>query len=96
MWICNKGFQRDQNLQLHQRGHNLPWKLKQRNGNDIRKRVCPKLSCVHNDPKHALDDLTGIKKHFSRKDVEKKWKCDRFSKKYTIQSDCKAHMKIHN
>ncbi|KAJ6699141.1 SERINE/THREONINE-PROTEIN KINASE RIO [Salix purpurea] len=28
--ICNKGFQRDQNLQLHRRGHNLPWKLKQR------------------------------------------------------------------
>ncbi|KAE8708706.1 hypothetical protein F3Y22_tig00110332pilonHSYRG00021 [Hibiscus syriacus] len=27
--ICNKGFQRDQNLQLHRRGHNLPWKLKQ-------------------------------------------------------------------
>ncbi|CAO2816681.1 unnamed protein product, partial [Amaranthus hypochondriacus] len=24
--ICNKGFQRDQNLQLHRRGHNLPWK----------------------------------------------------------------------
>jgi hypothetical protein len=29
--ICNKGFQRDQNLQLHRRGNNLPWKLKQRN-----------------------------------------------------------------
>ena len=24
--ICNKGFQRDQNLQLHRRGHNLPEK----------------------------------------------------------------------
>jgi transposase-like protein len=28
--VCHKGFQRDQNLQLHRRGHNLPWKLKQR------------------------------------------------------------------
>ncbi|KAL1341678.1 hypothetical protein AAHE18_09G103600 [Arachis hypogaea] len=28
--ICKKGFQRDQNLQLHRRGHNLPWKLRQR------------------------------------------------------------------
>ena len=28
--ICDKGFQRDQNLQLHRRGHNLPWKLRQR------------------------------------------------------------------
>ncbi|VAH68499.1 unnamed protein product [Triticum turgidum subsp. durum] len=28
--ICHKGFQRDQNLQLHRRGHNLPWKLRQR------------------------------------------------------------------
>ncbi|XP_020968853.1 zinc finger protein JACKDAW-like [Arachis ipaensis] len=28
--ICKKGFQRDQNLQLHRRGHNLPWKFRQR------------------------------------------------------------------
>ena len=27
--ICNKGFQRDQNLQLHRRGHNLSWKPSQ-------------------------------------------------------------------
>ncbi|CAD6249273.1 unnamed protein product [Miscanthus lutarioriparius] len=25
--VCGKGFQRDQNLQLHHRGHNLPWRL---------------------------------------------------------------------
>ncbi|KAJ0728555.1 putative transcription factor C2H2 family [Helianthus annuus] len=94
--ICNKGFQRDQNLQLHRRGHNLPWKLKQRTGNEIRKRVyvCPEPSCVHHDPKRALGDLTGIKKHFSRKHGEKKWKCDQCSKKYAVQSDWKAHLKI--
>ncbi|MBA0671900.1 hypothetical protein Goklo_025057, partial [Gossypium klotzschianum] len=42
--ICNKGFQRDQNLQLHRRGHNLPWKLRQRtDGNETRKkRHCEK------------------------------------------------------
>ncbi|KAM0966777.1 hypothetical protein ACFX13_022814 [Malus domestica] len=28
--ICSKWFQRDYNLQLHRRGHNLPWKLRQR------------------------------------------------------------------
>ncbi|KAM1734326.1 hypothetical protein ACFX11_019824 [Malus domestica] len=33
--ICSKGFQRDQNLQLHRRGHNLPWKLKQRTSKDF-------------------------------------------------------------
>ncbi|KAI3737018.1 hypothetical protein L2E82_27011 [Cichorium intybus] len=94
--ICNKGFQRDQNLQLHRRGHNLPWKLKQRTGNEIRKRVyvCPEKSCVHHDPLRALGDLTGIKKHFSRKHGEKKWTCQRCTKKYAVQSDWKAHMKI--
>ncbi|TKY52541.1 indeterminate-domain 2 [Spatholobus suberectus] len=56
--ICNKGFQRDQNLQLHRRG-----------------------------------DLTGIKKHYSRKHGEKKWKCDKCSKRYAVQSDWKAHQK---
>ncbi|XVF21917.1 hypothetical protein REPUB_Repub12eG0130200 [Reevesia pubescens] len=93
--ICNKGFQRDQNLQLHRRGHNLPWKLKQRTTTEVRKRVyiCPEPSCVHHNPARALGDLTGIKKHFSRKHGEKKWKCDKCSKKYAVQSDWKAHQK---
>ena len=93
--ICNKGFQRDQNLQLHRRGHNLPWKLKQRTTTEVRKRVyiCPEPTCVHHNSARALGDLTGIKKHFSRKHGEKKWKCDKCSKKYAVQSDWKAHQK---
>ncbi|GMI94060.1 INDETERMINATE DOMAIN 1, ENHYDROUS [Hibiscus trionum] len=94
--ICNKGFQRDQNLQLHRRGHNLPWKLRQRSSNEVRKKVyvCPEPTCLHHDPSRALGDLTGIKKHFCRKHGEKKWKCDKCSKKYAVQSDWKAHSKI--
>ncbi|XXG76786.1 hypothetical protein AAC387_Pa08g1070 [Persea americana] len=93
--ICNKGFQRDQNLQLHRRGHNLPWKLRQRTSKEIRKKVyvCPDPSCVHHHPSRALGDLTGIKKHFCRKHGEKKWKCEKCSKKYAVQSDWKAHSK---
>ncbi|KAF7041032.1 hypothetical protein CFC21_050872 [Triticum aestivum] len=94
--VCHKGFQRDQNLQLHRRGHNLPWKLKQRSSTDAKKKVyiCPEVTCPHHDATRALGDLTGIKKHFSRKHGEKKWKCDRCSKKYAVQSDWKAHTKI--
>ncbi|XP_059663204.1 zinc finger protein MAGPIE-like [Cornus florida] len=93
--ICGKGFQRDQNLQLHRRGHNLPWKLKQRTSTEVRKRVyvCPEKSCVHHHPSRALGDLTGIKKHFCRKHGEKKWKCEKCSKRYAVQSDWKAHTK---
>ncbi|KAL1538177.1 protein indeterminate-domain 11-like [Salvia divinorum] len=94
--ICSKGFQRDQNLQLHRRGHNLPWKLKQRSSKDVMRKkvyVCPETSCVHHDPSRALGDLTGIKKHFFRKHGEKKWKCEKCSKKYAVQSDWKAHSK---
>ncbi|KAL6850262.1 hypothetical protein ACP4OV_020889 [Aristida adscensionis] len=93
--ICGKGFQRDQNLQLHRRGHNLPWKLRQRSGKEPRKRVyvCPEKSCVHHNPSRALGDLTGIKKHFCRKHGEKRWKCDKCSKRYAVQSDWKAHAK---
>ncbi|OEL22161.1 Zinc finger protein MAGPIE [Dichanthelium oligosanthes] len=93
--ICGKGFQRDQNLQLHRRGHNLPWKLRQRSGKEPRKRVyvCPEKSCVHHNPARALGDLTGIKKHFCRKHGEKKWKCEKCSKRYAVQSDWKAHSK---
>ncbi|KAI9106918.1 hypothetical protein K1719_022446 [Acacia pycnantha] len=65
--ICNKGFRRDQNLQLHRRGHNLPWKLKQRNNKEV------------------------IKKKEARRE---KWKCEKCSKRYAVQSDWKAHSKI--
>ncbi|WOL17259.1 protein indeterminate-domain 5, chloroplastic-like [Canna indica] len=93
--VCNKGFQREQNLQLHRRGHNLPWKLKQKNPKEVRRRVyiCPEPTCVHHEPSRALGDLTGIKKHFCRKHGEKKWKCDKCSKRYAVQSDWKAHSK---
>ncbi|URE45905.1 C2H2 zinc finger protein [Musa troglodytarum] len=94
--VCNKGFQREQNLQLHRRGHNLPWKLKQKNPEEVRRRVyvCPEPTCVHHDPSRALGDLTGVKKHFCRKHGEKRWKCDKCSKRYAVQSDWKAHSKI--
>lgn len=94
--VCNKGFQREQNLQLHRRGHNLPWKLKQNTGNEMRKKayICPEIGCVHHDPSRALGDLTGIKKHFSRKHGEKKFSCNKCNKKYAILSDWKAHSKI--
>ncbi|KAJ0236574.1 Zinc finger protein ENHYDROUS [Hirschfeldia incana] len=94
--ICSKGFQRDQNLQLHRRGHNLPWKLRQRSSKEVKKKVyvCPVSGCVHHDPSRALGDLTGIKKHFCRKHGEKKYKCEKCSKSYAVQSDWKAHSKI--
>ncbi|KAJ6689476.1 hypothetical protein OIU85_005842 [Salix viminalis] len=93
--VCNKGFQREQNLQLHRRGHNLPWKLKQKTTKEVRRKVylCPEPACVHHDPSRALGDLTGIKKHYSRKHGEKKWKCEKCSKRYAVQSDWKAHSK---
>ncbi|CAL0314840.1 unnamed protein product [Lupinus luteus] len=93
--VCNKGFQREQNLQLHRRGHNLPWKLKQKSTREQKRKVylCPEPTCVHHDPSRALGDLTGIKKHYSRKHGEKKWKCEKCSKKYAVQSDWKAHSK---
>ncbi|CAI9785690.1 unnamed protein product [Fraxinus pennsylvanica] len=93
--ICSRGFQRDQNLQLHRRGHSLPWKLKQRDSKENRKRVyvCPEPTCVHSHPSRALGDLTGIKKHYCRKHGEKKWKCEKCSKIYAVQSDWKAHSK---
>ncbi|CAM8946092.1 unnamed protein product [Rhodiola kirilowii] len=93
--VCNKGFQREQNLQLHRRGHNLPWKLKQKSNKEVKRKVylCPEPTCVHHDPSRALGDLTGIKKHYSRKHGEKKWKCEKCSKKYAVQSDWKAHSK---
>ncbi|XP_072986851.1 protein indeterminate-domain 4, chloroplastic-like isoform X1 [Typha latifolia] len=94
--VCNKGFPREQNLQLHRRGHNLPWKLRQKSSTEAPRRrvyLCPEPTCVHHHPSRALGDLTGIKKHFCRKHGEKRWKCDKCSKRYAVQSDWKAHSK---
>ncbi|KAL4186317.1 hypothetical protein AMTRI_Chr09g33260 [Amborella trichopoda] len=93
--VCEKGFQREQNLQLHRRGHNLPWKLKAKSTKEARKKVypCPEPTCVHHDDSRALGDLTGIKKHYCRKHGEKKFKCEKCSKKYAVLSDWKAHTK---
>eukprot|EP01018_Ginkgo_biloba_P024005 Gb_26087 [translate_table: standard] len=94
--ICNQGFQRDQNLQMHRRRHKVPWKLLKRPTPEVRKRVyvCPDPTCLHNDPCHALGDLVGIKKHFRRKhSIDKQWKCEKCSKGYAVQSDYKAHLK---
>ncbi|KAL1562888.1 zinc finger protein SHOOT GRAVITROPISM 5-like [Salvia divinorum] len=94
--ICNQGFQRDQNLQMHRRRHKVPWKLLKRETLVTRKRVfvCPEPSCLHHNPCHALGDLVGIKKHFRRKHSNhKQWVCHKCSKGYAVQSDYKAHLK---
>ncbi|GMJ06661.1 INDETERMINATE(ID)-DOMAIN 15, SHOOT GRAVITROPISM 5, ARABIDOPSIS THALIANA INDETERMINATE(ID)-DOMAIN 15 [Hibiscus trionum] len=94
--ICNQGFQRDQNLQMHRRRHKVPWKLLKRETPVVRKRVfvCPEPSCLHHDPCHALGDLVGIKKHFRRKHSNhRQWVCQKCSKGYAVQSDYKAHLK---
>ncbi|KAJ8563319.1 hypothetical protein K7X08_031771 [Anisodus acutangulus] len=94
--ICNQGFQRDQNLQMHRRRHKVPWKLLKRETPIVKKRVfvCPEPSCLHHDPCHALGDLVGIKKHFRRKHSNhKQWVCEKCKKGYAVQSDYKAHLK---
>ncbi|VFQ94906.1 unnamed protein product [Cuscuta campestris] len=98
--VCGRGFQRDQNLQLHRRCHNLPWELKHRGGGagknkKKRKRVyvCPVASCVHHERGKGLGDLSGIKKHFGRKHGEKKFKCPGCIRRYAVHSDLKAHLK---
>jgi len=93
--VCHKGFQREQNLQLHRRGHNLPWKLKQKDPKEARRRVylCPEPTCVHHNPSRALGDLMGIKKHYCRKHGEKTLKCGKCDKLYAVEADWKAHSK---
>lgn len=94
--ICNQGFQRDQNLQMHRRRHKVPWKLLKRETPEVKKRVfvCPEPTCLHHNPCHALGDLVGIKKHYRRKHSDnKQWVCARCSKAYAVQSDYKAHLK---
>ncbi|XP_051134156.1 zinc finger protein GAI-ASSOCIATED FACTOR 1-like, partial [Andrographis paniculata] len=98
--ICHKAFQRDQNLQLYKRAHNLPARLERSActsgaAAQAPKKVyiCPETSCVHHNPARVLGDLTGIRKHYRRKICEKRWNCTKCSKKYAVESDWKAHCK---
>ncbi|KAK6931674.1 hypothetical protein RJ641_003467 [Dillenia turbinata] len=98
--ICNQGFQREQNLQMHKRRHKVPWTLLKRSESNsaesMKKKVyvCPEPTCLHHDPSHALGDLVGIKKHYRRKHCNhKQWVCEKCSKGYAVQSDYKAHLK---
>ncbi|RAL47880.1 unnamed protein product [Cuscuta campestris] len=100
--FCNQGFQREQNLQMHQRRHNVPWEVLKRPPLEMplaetaRKKVyvCPEPTCLHHDPRHALGDLVGIKKHYRRKHSNnKQWVCSKCSKGYAVQADYKAHLK---
>ncbi|KAF6173377.1 hypothetical protein GIB67_027072 [Kingdonia uniflora] len=95
--VCEKGFQREQNLQLHRRGHNISWKLNKRDKNEPRRSkvyVCPVPNCAHHDPRRAIGDITGIKKHYLRKHGEKIFKCEDCTRSYAVLADLRAHLKI--
>ncbi|XP_047326973.1 protein indeterminate-domain 12-like [Impatiens glandulifera] len=94
--VCYKGFQREQNLHLHLKSHNMDGNLRPRldNGNRRRVYVCPERTCKHHHRSRALGDVTAIRRHYSRKHSnEKKWKCGKCSKLYAVEADLKAHMK---
>ncbi|KAI8019101.1 hypothetical protein LOK49_LG04G00355 [Camellia lanceoleosa] len=55
--------------------------------------LCPEPPYVHHDPSRAVGDLTSIKKHYFTKHNEKKYKREKCSKKYAVQSDWIAHSK---
>ncbi|KAG6535311.1 hypothetical protein ZIOFF_000276 [Zingiber officinale] len=96
--VCSKGFQRDQNLQLHMRTHNINYELKKSGRTPVRRKayVCPIPSCVYSHSSRALSDITGIKKHFNRKHGPKNLKCPHCTKTYAVEADLKAHIKNHS
>ncbi|XP_058092845.1 uncharacterized protein LOC131239257 [Magnolia sinica] len=105
--ICNKEFQRDHNLQMHLRTHNLPQQLLQQQQQELERRareeeeaagrkrvyICPEPTCDRHDPARALGDPTAIKMHYRRKHGEKKWKCGRCEREYAVEADWKTHSK---
>ncbi|KAL8483757.1 hypothetical protein ACS0TY_026442 [Phlomoides rotata] len=74
----------------------MSWEIRPRNASDMvikRVYVCQKISCVHHHRSRALNKLPRIKKHFFQKHDEKRYKCDRCSKMYAVESDVKAHVR---
>ncbi|KAJ9563601.1 hypothetical protein OSB04_008761 [Centaurea solstitialis] len=78
--------------------HNLPFKLKTRARRGVVQRklyICPEPNCAHHNRSHALGDFGGLKKHYLRKHTnQKKHECNGCPKKYAVETDLKAHLKI--
>ncbi|XP_044409197.1 protein indeterminate-domain 14-like [Triticum aestivum] len=99
--ICNRGFRRGPNLQMHRRRHGVPWEpLQKREAGKAappgRKRVfvCPEPSCPRHHPSHALSGATAIKRHFRREHgAHRQWPCSRCSRAFAVHGDYKAHLK---
>nr|GMD27193.1 zinc finger protein JACKDAW-like [Ipomoea batatas] len=94
--ICNKGFQTGPESAAHGEGTNLPMKLSQRNNKEVDQEegvYMPEKSCVHHD-RLELWGTYWDQETLQQKAWEKKWKCDKCSKKYAVQSDWKAHSKF--
>lgn len=97
--FCNKCFNREQNLLLHRRAHNIQYVRNNRpvQNNDEEKRkvyLCPETTCTYHNRSNALCDLASLKKHFKRKHSEKILNCPKCEKTYAIEGDLKAHLKI--
>ncbi|KAL8483754.1 hypothetical protein ACS0TY_026440 [Phlomoides rotata] len=83
-------------MQLHRQGNKMSWEIRPWNTSKVvimHVYVCQEISCVHHHPSRALGELPRIKKHFCQKHGEKRYKCDRCSKMYAVESDVKAHMR---
>ncbi|XP_074364915.1 uncharacterized protein LOC141705960 [Apium graveolens] len=93
--FCNKKFNREQNLQLHKRAHNLPFSLKNGKNEDGKRKVylCPETTCASHNRCNALGDFTSLKKHYKRKHSEKTLSCPKCYKMYAVQADLRAHLK---
>ncbi|XP_037448672.1 zinc finger protein SHOOT GRAVITROPISM 5-like [Triticum dicoccoides] len=99
--ICNRGFRRATNLQMHRRRHGVPWEqLQRRDAGKAappgRKRVfvCPEPSCPHHHPSRALSGASAIKHHFRRQHgAHRQWSCSRCSRAFAVHGDYKAHLK---
>ncbi|XP_044416377.1 protein indeterminate-domain 16-like [Triticum aestivum] len=99
--ICNRGFRRATNLQMHRRRHGVPWEQLQKReagkaAPPARKRVfvCPEPSCPHHHPSRALSGASAVKHHFRRQHgAHRQWSCSRCSRAYAVHGDYKAHLK---
>ncbi|KAK1398253.1 Protein indeterminate-domain 12 [Heracleum sosnowskyi] len=93
--FCNKKFNREQNLQLHKRAHNIPFTLENDKNEDGKRKVylCPETTCANHNRCYALGNFTSLKKHYKRKHSEKTLDCPKCYKKYAVEADLRAHLK---